>query len=102
MDPGNPGDPSIQRMSTLDPKVYKYYLHWAIWTPRVIIQNLSLSGGSSRETSPALETTRPWAQSSFVLNPSGRILSTDKVRGSYPKWAYNYNYSTCNFTHIYP
>ena len=28
-------DPSIQIMPTLGPKVCKYYLHWAIWIPRV-------------------------------------------------------------------
>ena len=27
-------DPSIQIISTLGPKVYKYYLHWAFWIPR--------------------------------------------------------------------
>ena len=30
-----PGDPSIQIIPTLGPKVYKYYLHWVIWAPRV-------------------------------------------------------------------
>ena len=28
-------DPCIQIISTLCPKVCKYYLHWAIWIPRV-------------------------------------------------------------------
>ena len=28
-------DPRIQIMPTLDPKVYKDYLHWAIWFVRV-------------------------------------------------------------------
>ena len=28
-------DPSIQIIPTLGPKVCKYYLHWAIWIPRV-------------------------------------------------------------------
>ena len=32
----NPRDPSIQIIPTLGPKVCKYYLHWAIWIPRVI------------------------------------------------------------------
>ena len=31
----NPGDPSIQTIPTLDPRVYKSYLHWTIWIPRV-------------------------------------------------------------------
>ena len=31
----NPRDPSIQIIPTLGPKVCKYYLHWAIWIPRV-------------------------------------------------------------------
>ena len=38
-------DPSIQRLPRLGPKVYVYYLHWAIW-----ISGLSLRarwGGSS-------------------------------------------------------
>ena len=26
-----PRDPSVQIIPTLDPKVYKHYLHWAIW-----------------------------------------------------------------------
>ena len=30
-----PRDPSIQIILTLGPKVCKYYLHWAIWIPRV-------------------------------------------------------------------
>ena len=30
-----PRDPSIQIIPTLGPKVCKYYLHWAIWIPRV-------------------------------------------------------------------
>ena len=29
-------DPSIQIIPTLGPKVCKYYLHWAIWIPRVV------------------------------------------------------------------
>ena len=29
-----PEDPSIQIILTLGPKVYKYYLHWAIRIPR--------------------------------------------------------------------
>ena len=29
-------DPSIQIIPTLGAKVYKYYLHWAIWIPRGI------------------------------------------------------------------
>ena len=32
-----PRDPSIQIIPTLGPKVCKYYLHWAIWIPRVYI-----------------------------------------------------------------
>ena len=31
----DPGDPSIQIIPTLGPTVCKYYLHWAIWIPRV-------------------------------------------------------------------
>ena len=31
-----PRDPSTQIIPTLGPKVCKYYLHWAIWIPRVI------------------------------------------------------------------
>ena len=30
-------DPSIQIIPTLGPKVFKYYLHWAIWIPRVTL-----------------------------------------------------------------
>ena len=30
----SPGDPSLQIIATLGPKVSKYYLHWAIWIPR--------------------------------------------------------------------
>ena len=29
-----PRDPCTQILLTLDPKVCKYYLHWAIWIPR--------------------------------------------------------------------
>ena len=29
-----PRDPSTQIIPTLGPKVFKYYLHWAIWIPR--------------------------------------------------------------------
>ena len=37
----NPKDPSIQIIPTLGRKVCKYYLHWAIWIPRV---RLSVQG----------------------------------------------------------
>ena len=30
-------DPSIPIIPTLGPKICKYYLHWAIWTPRECI-----------------------------------------------------------------
>ena len=30
-------DPSIQILPTLGPKVCKYYLHWAIWSPRLLL-----------------------------------------------------------------
>ena len=30
-----PGDPSIQIIPTLGPKVHDYHLHWATWIPRV-------------------------------------------------------------------
>ena len=30
-----PGDPSMQIMASLWPDVYRYYLLWAIWIPRV-------------------------------------------------------------------
>ena len=32
-----PTDPCIQIIPTLGPKVCKYYLHWAIWIPRVLV-----------------------------------------------------------------
>ena len=32
---GFPRDPCTQIIPTLGPKVCKYYLHWAIWIPRV-------------------------------------------------------------------
>ena len=46
---GGPGgrDPSIQILPTLCPKVCKYYLHWAIWIPRVTV--LSLYGLGFRD-----------------------------------------------------
>ena len=31
----SPGDPSMQIIPTLDPKVCKCYLHWVIWILRV-------------------------------------------------------------------
>ena len=31
-----PRDPSIQTTPTLGPKVYKYYLLWATWIPKVL------------------------------------------------------------------
>ena len=31
---GFSGDPGIQLIPTLGPKVCKYYLHWAIWIPK--------------------------------------------------------------------
>ena len=41
----NPRDPCIQIIPTLGPNVCnKYYLHWAIWMPRVSI--LALTVGS--------------------------------------------------------
>ena len=38
-----PGDPSVQIIPILGPKVYKYYLLWAIWIPRD--HGLAESGG---------------------------------------------------------
>ena len=37
-----PRDPSIQIIPTLGPKACKYYLHWAIWIPRVLLWLTSL------------------------------------------------------------
>ena len=37
LDPwGYPRDLSTQIIPTLGPKVYRYYLHWAIWIPKVM------------------------------------------------------------------
>ena len=44
--PYYPRDPSIQIIPTLGPKVCKYYLHWAIWIPRVNIRIME----NTRET----------------------------------------------------
>ena len=32
--------PSIQIIPTLAPKVCKYYLHWAVWIPRVNLPDI--------------------------------------------------------------
>ena len=37
-----PRDPSTQIIPTLGPEVCKYYLHWAIWIPRVWVSMLFL------------------------------------------------------------
>ena len=40
-------DPSIHIMPALGPKVWKYYLHWAIWIPRVLEMAVIFNYGSN-------------------------------------------------------
>ena len=43
-----PRPPSIQKGPTLGSKVYKYYLLWAFWSPRVWLSEIQQQPGSRK------------------------------------------------------
>ena len=57
--------PSIQIVPTLDPKVCKYYLHWAIWIPSSIVGKLE-DPATSIPIGNGIMTSRHF----FIWNPA--------------------------------
>ena len=60
-----PGDPIMQIIPTVGPKVCKYYQHWAVWIPRVPTDSLkALSpptcGSSKQDLNANAVDSHPW------------------------------------------
>ena len=80
-----PGDPCIQIISTLGPKVCRYYLHWALWIlrathqdctpatalPRKLIKyslNARLIARNTGSLHPSNDTSKGWCRSGLHRN----------------------------------
>ena len=63
----DPRAPSMQMVPTLGPKVYKWDLLWAIWSPRVTVKN-----GSHKFK---YSTENPKSSTAYTMNP-GILLMT--------------------------